>query len=297
LNSQVWAPFNDATSDDIATFEGWLDAGDTGSPDRGILVIGESFVESAFGQGGSQYSFVTDYLATTFTDPNYLLFVPDSRTYVDVAASSPYPADVYGVNNSCLLTNDVVDANVVVTGAAVNLEYVTDAAALLPAGVTKAWDSGNPWISQTIAVDIEAMRGRYGTSYGRLAWMYNTFTNVFASLCQVAGNPAITLDTPQAPTGSQFVNFLNLRNNPLRSGQATIHFGLASDDRVQIKMFDVSGRLVRTLADRKFQAGEHTLLWDGVDNGGRALPRGVYFTQVKLVDSDVEMAKKLTILR
>lgn len=298
LNSGVWGPFNDATADDITTFQSWLQAGDTGTPDRGILVIGESFVEFAFGAGGAQQSYVTDFLATTFQDPNYLLFVPDARAYVDVATGSPYPAgDVYGVNNSCLLTNDVVDVNVAVPGASVNLDYVTPTATLLPVGVIKTHDAVNPWVSQTVGVDIESMRGRFGTSNGRLAWLYNTFAGAFASICQVNGNPVITLDTPQAPTGSQFVNFLNLANNPLRSGHAKINFGLATAGRAQVKVYDVGGRLVRTLADRTFEAGPHSIIWDGVDDGGRSLARGVYFTQVKLVDGNVEMAKKLTILR
>ena len=81
------------------------------------------------------------------------------------------------------------------------------------------------------------------------------------------------------------------------SGYATVNFGLAKDDFVQVKVFDVSGRLVRTLADRKFKAGEHSLVWDGVDNAGRQLPRGVYFTQLRYRESGFELAKKLTILR
>ena len=170
--------------------------------------------------------------------------------------------DIYGVNNSCLLTNDVVDVNAVVANSSVNMEYILPDQSLLPLGVTKAHDSTNPWISQTIGVDIEAMRGRFGVTNGRLAWMYNTLSNVFGALnCTLVGQPINTTDTPNNDNGSLFVNFMNLRNNPLVSGFATVNFGLAKDDFVQVKVFDVSGRLVRTLADRKFKAGEHSLVW------------------------------------
>ncbi len=301
LNSNIWGPFNDATPDDITTFQNWLSTGNTSTPDRGILVIGESFVEAAFDQGPPQQTFVTDYLATTFQDPNYLLFVPDSRGYVDVKVGPSVDlgaGDVYGVNNSCLLTNDVVDLNAVVADASVNMQYVLPDASLLPLGVTKGHNATNPWISQTIGVQISTMRGRFGVTNGRLAWMYNTLSNVFADLnCALVGQPINTTDTPNNGDGSVFVNFMNLRNNPLVSGYATVNFGLAKDDFVQVKVFDVSGRLVRTLADRKFKAGEHSLVWDGVDNAGRQLPRGVYFTQLKYRDSGFELAKKLTILR
>jgi hypothetical protein len=301
LNSAIWGPFRDATDDDILTFQTWLEGGNTATPDRGILVIGDGFVEAAFDQGPPQQSFVTNYLATTFQDPNYLLFVPDGRPFVDVEVGNSVDlgaGDVYGVDNSCLLTNDVLDVNAVVPNASVNMEYVLPDQSLLPLGVTKGHDATSPWISQTIGVDIEAMRSRFGFTNGRLAWMYNTLSNVFAALnCALVGQPINTTDTPNNGDGSLFVNFMNLKNNPLVSGYATVNFGLAQDDFVQAKVFDVSGRLVRTLADRKFKAGEHSLVWDGVDNAGRQLPRGVYFTQLRYRESGFELAKKLTILR
>ncbi|MGH8897361.1 MAG: FlgD immunoglobulin-like domain containing protein, partial [Egibacteraceae bacterium] len=71
----------------------------------------------------------------------------------------------------------------------------------------------------------------------------------------------------------------------------------AKADRVQVKIFDVSGRLVRTLADRMFEAGEHSLRWDGSDNDGRPVARGVYFTQVKYKNSAFSAAKKITVLQ
>src|SRR5258705_899569 len=62
------------------------------------------------------------------------------------------------------------------------------------------------------------------------------------------------------------------------TGRANVHFGLAKADRVTARVFDVSGRLVRTLADRNFQAGEYHLYWDGTDAGGPQMERGGYFT-------------------
>jgi len=102
---------------------------------------------------------------------------------------------------------------------------------------------------------------------------------------------------PNSDQGNLLVDFVNLRNNPLTSGVALIHFGIAKDDKVSIKVYDVTGREVRELADRQFKAGEYTLRWDGSDNSGRAVPRGVYFTQVKYQGSAFSDAKKLTVLK
>ena len=69
----------------------------------------------------------------------------------------------------------------------------------------------------------------------------------------------------------------------MRSGSTTVHFGIARTERVKIQIFDVAGRLVRTLADRGFTAGEHRLTWDGADNSGRMSSRGVYSGLSKLI--------------
>ena len=63
------------------------------------------------------------------------------------------------------------------------------------------------------------------------------------------------------------------------------------------RVYDVSGRLVRTLADRNFEAGPHTLTWDGTDDHGRQMERGVYFTQVRYASTRFTDAKKLTVLK
>jgi len=96
---------------------------------------------------------------------------------------------------------------------------------------------------------------------------------------------------------ADMVNFVNLGNNPVVAGEAIINFGLAKADRVEIKVYDVSGRLMKTLANRQFSAGPQTIRWDGTDDNGRQLARGVYFTQVKFLNSKYAAAKKLTLLK
>jgi len=46
---------------------------------------------------------------------------------------------------------------------------------------------------------------------------------------------------------------------------------------VQIAVYDVAGRLVRTLASGVEAAGPHSVEWDGRDAQGTRMQRGVYF--------------------
>ncbi|MBK7672340.1 MAG: hypothetical protein IPJ24_13330 [bacterium] len=48
-----------------------------------------------------------------------------------------------------------------------------------------------------------------------------------------------------------------------------------------LRIFDARGALVRHLLDGELGAGEHRLEWDGCDDGGRALPSGVYVARLR----------------
>ncbi len=53
---------------------------------------------------------------------------------------------------------------------------------------------------------------------------------------------------------------------------------LGSESRnVQVRIFDVQGHMIRTLSNERLAPGRHELFWDGVDEGGRKMPSGIYF--------------------
>ena len=64
--------------------------------------------------------------------------------------------------------------------------------------------------------------------------------------------------------------------NPFRPS-THIRFDLPQRAPVSLKIFDVSGRLVRELVGQPMDAGRHAVLWDGRDGGGRRVSSGVYF--------------------
>ena len=60
-----------------------------------------------------------------------------------------------------------------------------------------------------------------------------------------------------------------------------IPFELAADGHVELSIYDVSGRLIRTLCGKRFEAGTHSAAWDGRDKAGRQVSSGVYFCRLK----------------
>jgi flagellar hook capping protein FlgD len=132
----------------------------------------------------------------------------------------------------------------------------------------------------TSGYDIEHLFSRYcDTDNGRLAYYFYMMNKVFGSICVVSGVPFLTLDTPQAGRGRGLVDFMKVGDAVMRHGASTVLLGVAHSGRARIGIYDVAGRRVRTLADRVFPAGEHRLTWDGADDEGRPVGRGVYFVK------------------
>jgi len=90
---------------------------------------------------------------------------------------------------------------------------------------------------------------------------------------------------------------MGMANNPLRSGRTAIRFTLAREERVEIRVFDISGRLVHSIDPGLLLAGEHSIPWDGAGADGQRLQRGVYFVQVTLGSSGVQGSRRLIIIR
>ena len=63
--------------------------------------------------------------------------------------------------------------------------------------------------------------------------------------------------------------------NPFR-GETRLAWALARSGPVELTIHDLSGRRVRTLASGVREAGPASATWDGRDDGGRALPPGLY---------------------
>lgn len=68
--------------------------------------------------------------------------------------------------------------------------------------------------------------------------------------------------------------------NPF-SAQTVISFATPAQGLVTMRVFDLSGRLVRTLANEEMAAANHSIIWDGTDANGRPLGAGVYFCRLE----------------
>lgn len=60
-----------------------------------------------------------------------------------------------------------------------------------------------------------------------------------------------------------------------------IRFSLNATGPVDLRVYDAAGRLVRRLATGQWSAGEHAVIWDGRDEGGRTAAAGSYLAVLR----------------
>jgi len=98
-----------------------------------------------------------------------------------------------------------------------------------------------------------------------------------AELCDCATTGVGTASLPPAS--------LIRRTYPNPTGGDTrIDFVLGTGGEVELSVYDVAGRLVRTLRLGVLAQGDHTAGWDGRDGSGSFVPSGVYFVRLKAGD-------------
>ncbi len=91
-------------------------------------------------------------------------------------------------------------------------------------------------------------------------------------------------------------NFLAQNHPNPFNPSTTIDFSIERPGRVTLRVFDLGGRVVRTLLEsRKYDEGRYKVSWDGIDNSGSFIASGVYF--YRLESGGFSETKRMTLLR
>ncbi len=80
---------------------------------------------------------------------------------------------------------------------------------------------------------------------------------------------------------------LRISPNPAR-GSTSIRFNLESQATLRLEIYDLGGRLLRTLSDEQRGSGTHATSWNLRDDAGRKVASGVYFARLSTTRSGVE---------
>ena len=92
-------------------------------------------------------------------------------------------------------------------------------------------------------------------------------------------------------------NFFLSQNypNPFNS-ETIISFYLAEVQVVNLRIFDITGRVVkRLITDEQLEPGEHRVIWDGRDNSGEGVVTAIYFAELEVEGS--KFVKSMILIR
>ncbi len=105
-----------------------------------------------------------------------------------------------------------------------------------------------------------------------------------------------TGDPPSGIGTNRFLTFALNQNypNPFNP-TTTISFALPEMVRARLAIFDLEGKLVRTLVDEILSEGVKHAIWDGKDARGNPASSGVYFYRLKA--GDKVLTKKMVLLK
>jgi hypothetical protein len=88
--------------------------------------------------------------------------------------------------------------------------------------------------------------------------------------------------------GQNFPNPFNPRT--------TITFNLSSPVSLKLQIFDIKGRLIKTLAGGEmWEAGPHSVSWDGRNDEGNEVGSGIFFYRIE--SGDFSETRKMVLLR
>ncbi len=149
----------------------------------------------------------------------------------------------------------------------------------LPTG-TPCWSGSHAWQLETF--DLSAYEGE--TAIVRFRFVSDGYVSEegwYVDDVNVTST-STGVNDPGEIVPREFALLQNAPNpfNPV----TTIAFALPEQADVSVKVYNMAGRVVRTLVDGSEGPGTHSVVWDGRDEAGRSVASGVYFYRMSAGD-------------
>lgn len=122
--------------------------------------------------------------------------------------------------------------------------------------------------------------------------IYVNYPHEFAYFDRTDWISGIDEETPDLD--GKIARLLGNSPNPFNQN-TTIRYLLSNTEKVTLKIYDISGKLIKTLVEDYRGTGEHSITWYGRDNNGNQVPSGIYFARLSV--GDFAESKKMIFIK
>jgi hypothetical protein len=110
----------------------------------------------------------------------------------------------------------------------------------------------------------------------------------------IEGGMLTSIDDLPTPTLPERMELSQNYPNPFNA-KTSIQFSLADNDNISLSIYDINGRLVKSLYEAALPAGSYNIIWDGTDESGAVVASGVYFYSMS--NSQKIISKRMLMLK
>lgn len=185
--------------------------------------------------------------------------------------------------------------------------YLAPPGGLLSSGINRGWSAGS-WYDRDRALDLSVEPAfidiPHTASTLTVVWRLGAVSGGAAANWQGEMDESWGIDnlrvsvsgaTSAAPLPSAGIALLGNTPNPFNPSTRISYRLAGGGAQVALRIYDLSGRLVRTLVDGQRAGGEQAATWDGRADDGRVAPGGVYV--YRLTAGGFEQARKMILLK
>jgi len=179
-------------------------------------------------------------------------------------------------------------------GATMNLWISTDSGQNWDPNDNPIWEAindGQPWGWRKQTLDLSSYAGNL---YLMLAWGYVGQGGDLVGLdgVKLVSNGTVSINNQK----DKIAKFTLEQNSPNPFNPVTtISYLVPKETHIVITIYDIAGRKVKTILNKKMQEGQYSISWDGKDELGKVVSNGVYLYDLKT--DEVHLSKKMIFLK
>jgi hypothetical protein len=220
------------------------------------------------------------------------VYAGEPLSCIESEATAPYELGYEHVNDS---TYVYLDATRSIRGLQLVFEGAGASAPVssLPTGIEIAWGAVDESLT-VVAADLDGATPLTGSLGFKFAGIYSFVRGIAAD--SDYGSNVVNVDVVAVP-GEQIVTEAALMVFPSPAvDQIGVHYALPARTSLDVSIFDVGGRLVRSLIKGDADAGWHEVVWDRRTDNGRRLSAGVYFVRMIIGGAEQSMIRQTVVL-